>query len=139
MQSLNINPKPVIHTDEHGKKKIKEWKLILNKKDLPFKIDCESNTRRDLVNHESLFGLAKELGITIPDEYYFYQVENQDESILLTSKTLEVLKLAIGKVLENYHDKKLTIKRQWKINFREKKEEEADIVIPSIFEEDNDY
>ena len=68
-----------------------------------------------------------------------YLVENQEESILLTSKTLEVLKLAIGKVLENYHDKKLTIKRQWKINFREKKEEEADMVIPSIFEEDNDY
>ena len=32
----------------------------------------------------------------LPDEYYFYQVENQDESILLTSKTLEVLKLAVA-------------------------------------------
>lgn len=52
---------------------------------------------------------------------------------------MEVLKLAVGKVLENYHDKKLTIKRQWKINFREKKEEEADMVIPSIFDDDNDY
>ena len=34
MQSLNINPKPVIHTDEDGKKKIKEWKLIMQRNKL---------------------------------------------------------------------------------------------------------
>ena len=122
--SFSVYPKAVIHTDENGKKKIKEWKVSLNKRDLPFEVSCETNVYTDLVNHESLFGMVKELNIDIPAEYYHYHVENMDETIVITSRSQEVLKVAIGSILKDYHDKRVTIKRQWIISFREKEEEE---------------
>ena len=130
--SITVNPKAVIHTDENGKKKIKEWKVSLNKRDLPFDVSCKTNVYTDLVNNESLFGLTKELNIDIPAEYYHYHVDNLDESIVITSRSQEVLKVAIGSILKDYHDKRVTIKRQWKLSFREKEEEEDNIIGPGI-------
>lgn len=91
------------------------------------------------MEHPNLFGLAKELGIAVPSEYYSYQVENLPESLTLTSCSIDVLKLAIVKVFENKHDKRLTIKRKWTIHFREKKEEEVNVSIGIFDNEDGDY
>ena len=76
--------------------------------------------------------------MSVPDEYYNYQVEDSSESLKLTSRSLDVLKVAIGKVFENKHDKRLTIKRQWTINFRDKKEEEVTIGT-GLFDDNGDY
>jgi hypothetical protein len=139
MTSVTINPKPVIEIGHDGNKKIKGWTVSIPKKDLLFEIDdIKSETKKDLLEHPNLFGLAKELGISVPSEYYCYQVENSSESLTLTSRSIDVLKLAIGKVFENKHDKRLTIKRQWTINFREKKEE-VNLGIGIFDNEDGDY
>ena len=138
--SFYVKPKAVIHTDENGKKKVKEWKVSLNKKDLPFEISCETKVYTDLVNHESLFGLTKELNIDIPVEYYNYHVENLDKTIVITSRSLEVLKVAIGSILKNYHNNRVIIKRQWQLTFREKEEKEEEAIIgPGIWDELEDY
>ena len=122
--SFSVYPKAVIHADENGKKKIKEWKVSLSKRDLPFEVSCETNVYTDLVNHESLFGLTKELNVDIPAEYYHYHVENLDKTIVITSRSLEVLKHAIGSILKDYHDNRVIIKRQWELTFKEKEDEE---------------
>lgn len=142
MTSITINPKAVFETGDDGNKKIKEWTVCISKKDLPFKMDdIITEKERNLGEHPSLFGLAKEMGMPVPDQYYDYQVEDSSETLKLTSRSLDVLKVAIGKVFENKHDKRLTIKRQWTINFRDKKEEETEINIGTgIFDdEDGDY
>ena len=46
------------------------------------------------------------------------------KTIVITSRSQEVLKVAIGSILKDYHDKRVTIKRQWKIYLREKEDEE---------------
>ena len=137
--SFSVKPKAVIQTDENGKKKVKEWKVSLNKKDLPFEVSCETKVYTDLVNHESLFGLTKELNIDIPAEYYHYHVENLDKTIVITSRSQEVLKVAIGSILKNYHDKRVIIKRQWQLTFREKEEKEEEAIIgPGIWDDELD-
>ena len=126
---------------EDGKKKINKWTVSIPKKDLPFIMDeRDVNIKeRNLGEHPSLFGLAKEIGIPVPDEYYDYQVEDSSETIILTSRSLDVLKVAIGKVFEKKHNKRLTIKRQWTINFREKKEEEEESLVCIFDDNDGDY
>ena len=140
MTSITINPKAVIETGDDGNKKIKEWTVSIPKKDLPFKMDdIITEKERNLGEHPSLFGLAKEMGMSVPDQYYDYQVEDSSETLKLTSRSLDVLKVAIGKVFENKHDKRLTIKRQWTINFRDKKEEEISLGTGIFDDEDGDY
>ena len=79
------------------------------------------------------------MGMTVPTEYYDFYVKESSESLQLTSRSLDVLKVAIGKVFENKHDKRLIIKRQWIINFRDKKEEEEVVTLgKGIFEDDDD-
>ena len=140
MTSITINPKAVIETGEDGIKQIKEWTVLIPKKSLPFKMDNIKETKMNLGENPSLFGLAKKMGMTVPVEYYDFYVKESSESLQLTSRSLDVLKVAIGKVFENKHDKRLTIKRQWTINFRDKKEEEVEVTLgKGIFDDDEDY
>ena len=120
--SFTVEPKPIIDIDENNVKFISKWNVVLEKGNLKYDITCKSDTYLDLQNHPSLFYNAKKLDMEIPNEYYEYTVENNTEFITISSKNIDVLKLAIYKIFKPcINDKRLTIKRQWNINIRPKK------------------
>ena len=140
--SFTVEPKPIIDIDENNVKFISKWNVVLEKRNLKYDITCKSDTYLDLQNHPSLFYNAKKLGMQIPNEFYEYTIHNNNECIIISSKNIDVLKLAIYKIFKPHiANKKLTIKRQWKISIRPPKiviDENEDISVLPLWE-DNDY
>ena len=143
--SFTIEPKPVVETDDNNVKFISKWKITLNKKNSKYfnNLNCETRTYSDLKNHPSLFYHSKKLGVEISDDQYEYEVTNDLDTVTVLSKNLDVLKLAVYKLLgPQFTDKRMTIKRQWKINLRPLKidEENNEDWNISFFNDDNaDY
>ena len=145
--SFIIEPKPIVETDENNVKFISNWKVILIKNQSKYfnNINCKTNTYTDLEDHPSLFYNVKKLGVEISKDYYKYNVTNENDKVIIVSKNLDVLKLAVYKILSSqFTNKRMTIKRQWKINLRPLKidieEEENENWNISFFnDKDNDY
>lgn len=143
--NFTIEPKPVVETDDNNVKFISKWKITLNKKNSKYfnNLNCETRTYSDLKNHPSLFYNSKKLGVEISDDQYEYEVTNDLDTVTILSKNLDVLKLAVYKLLgPQFINKRMTIKRQWKINLRPLKideENNEDWNISFFNNDDADY
>ena len=143
--SFTVEPKPVVETDDNNVKFISKWKITLNKQKSKYfnNLNCETRIYKDLKDHKSLFYNSKNLGIEIPDDQYEYEVTKDQDTITILSKNLDVLKLAVYKLLSpQFTDKRMTIKRQWKINIRPLKideENNEDWNISFFNDDDTDY
>tara|TARA_Y100000996_G_C22515539_1_gene640243 strand:- start:187 stop:621 length:435 start_codon:yes stop_codon:yes gene_type:complete len=143
--SFTVEPKPVVETDDNNVKFISKWKITLNKQKSKYfnNLNCETRIYKDLKDHPSLFYNSKNLGIEISDDQYEYEVTKDQDTLTILSKNLDVLKLAVYKLLSpQFTDKRMTIKRQWKINLRPLKideENNEDWNISFFNDDDTDY
>jgi hypothetical protein len=136
MSSLSLTPFPTVEIDESGKRNITQWNITIP----PKKIKQTTGVYTDIVGHPSLFKYAKTMNVTIPPELYNYSVKNEtDKPTLVTATSLDVLKIALWKLLSPSHaDNRITVKRTWTIMFRPKPAEDETIDL-SLFDDDGDY
>ncbi len=134
MFSLSLTPFPTIEADEHGKRSITQWNISIP---AAKKIKREEGVHTDIVGHSSLFKYAKKMNVIIPPELYNYSVKKDiKNNTLVSAASLDVLKIALWKMLSTTTDKRITVKRTWTIMFREPVEDET--INFSLFE-DGDY
>jgi len=134
MSSLSLTPFPTIEADENGKRSITRWNISLPAK----KIKREDGVYTDIVGHPSLFKYAKTMNVNIPPELYNYSVKNNIENkTLVSAASIDVLKIALWKLLSVTTEKRITVKRTWTIMFREPIEDET--INFSLFEGEQDY
>ncbi len=138
MSSLSLTPFPTVEVDESGKRSITQWNISIPAK----KIKQGTGVYTDIAGHPSLFKHAKAIkNVTIPPELYHYSVKTEtDKPTLISAASLDVLKIALWKLLTPTHaDKRITVKRTWTIMFRQPKPVEDDTIDFSLFDGDEDY